>query len=302
MSYLGISPVDGIQLPLQIDKGGTGATTQSGARSGIGITNVGSSIVTSATTSTAQTALGGGAASKAVFSADTIENARSNLGLGTSATLNVGTSANNVVQLNGSGALPAVSGANLTGIGGGFSNIVAFTTVGTSNWTVPAGITKCKILLLSGGGGGSGFFYNTCGTSSIGGGGGSGKTVTAYLTVVPGSSVSVTVGGGGGGSSATTTTTVSAGNSGGTSSFGALVSCTGGGGGGSHTVSPGAGGSPGIASGSVTYVETPYYASSGSGTLGGVTDFRQFGNGGHGGGSIGAAGGTGSSGFILVEY
>lgn len=36
--------------------------------------------------------------------------------LGTAATLNVGTGSNNIVQLNGSGQLPAVSGALLTGI------------------------------------------------------------------------------------------------------------------------------------------------------------------------------------------
>lgn len=41
---------------------------------------------------------------------------RTTLGLGTAATLNVGTSANNIVQLNGSAALPAVSGANLTNV------------------------------------------------------------------------------------------------------------------------------------------------------------------------------------------
>jgi len=41
---------------------------------------------------------------------------RTNLGLGTAATLNVGTSASNVVQLNGSAQLPAVDGSNLTGI------------------------------------------------------------------------------------------------------------------------------------------------------------------------------------------
>ena len=37
-------------------------------------------------------------------------------GLGTSSTLNVGTSANNVVQLNGSAQLPAVDGSNLTNL------------------------------------------------------------------------------------------------------------------------------------------------------------------------------------------
>jgi hypothetical protein len=42
--------------------------------------------------------------------------ARTNLGLGTSATLDVGTAANNVVQLNGSAQLPAVDGSLLTGV------------------------------------------------------------------------------------------------------------------------------------------------------------------------------------------
>ena len=37
-------------------------------------------------------------------------------GLGTAATLNVGTSANNIVQLDGSAKLPAVDGSNLTGV------------------------------------------------------------------------------------------------------------------------------------------------------------------------------------------
>jgi hypothetical protein len=41
---------------------------------------------------------------------------RTSLGLGTAATLAVGTGANNIVQLNGSGNLPAVNGAALTGI------------------------------------------------------------------------------------------------------------------------------------------------------------------------------------------
>ncbi len=41
---------------------------------------------------------------------------RTTLGLGTAATLDVGTSASNVVQLNGSGQLPAVDGSLLTGV------------------------------------------------------------------------------------------------------------------------------------------------------------------------------------------
>ena len=50
-------------------------------------------------------------------------NARTTLGLGTAATLNVGTSANNIVQLDGSAKLPAVDGSLLTNLpsGGGGS-------------------------------------------------------------------------------------------------------------------------------------------------------------------------------------
>jgi len=43
-------------------------------------------------------------------------------GLGTAATLDVGTSANNIVQLNGSAQLPAVDGSNLTGISSAVSS------------------------------------------------------------------------------------------------------------------------------------------------------------------------------------
>jgi hypothetical protein len=43
---------------------------------------------------------------------------RTNLGLGTAATLDVGSGANNIVQLDGSGNLPAIDGSSLTGIQG----------------------------------------------------------------------------------------------------------------------------------------------------------------------------------------
>lgn len=46
---------------------------------------------------------------------------RTTLGLGSAATLDVGTSANNVVQLNGSAQLPAVDGSLLTGLSSGSS-------------------------------------------------------------------------------------------------------------------------------------------------------------------------------------
>ena len=50
------------------------------------------------------------------FDLNNASTTRTQLGLGTAATQDVRTSANNVVQLNGSGALPALDGSNLTGI------------------------------------------------------------------------------------------------------------------------------------------------------------------------------------------
>ena len=67
--------------------------------------------------------------------------ARTNLGLGTAATLNVGTGANNIVQLNGSAQLPAVDGSLLTGI-------VAIPTGAILLWSgsiasIPSGFVIC---------------------------------------------------------------------------------------------------------------------------------------------------------------
>ena len=58
---------------------------------------------------------------------DDLAATRSNLGLGTASTLNVGTSANNIVQLSSSGALPAVSGEALLNLpaSGGTVDLVA---------------------------------------------------------------------------------------------------------------------------------------------------------------------------------
>ena len=68
--------------------------------------------------------------------------ARTNLGLGTAATLNVGTSANNIVQLNGSAQLPAVDGSLLTGIEGvpaGFIGLWSGTVA-----SIPSGWVICN--------------------------------------------------------------------------------------------------------------------------------------------------------------
>jgi len=56
------------------------------------------------------------AAGKALLDDADASAQRTTLGLGTAATLDVGTSANNVVQLDGTGKLPAVDGSQLTNI------------------------------------------------------------------------------------------------------------------------------------------------------------------------------------------
>lgn len=67
--------------------------------------------------------------------------ARTNLGLGTASTLNVGTSANNIPQLDGNAKLPAVDGSQLTGLAsGGTINM----TIGSGSSAVSAGTTLTR--------------------------------------------------------------------------------------------------------------------------------------------------------------
>lgn len=150
--------------------------------------------------------------------------ARSNLGLGTAATLNAGTSANNLVQLDGSAKLPAVDGSALINLPAGGGNYVmqvfTNTTPGGVTWTKPAGLVAVKVTVVGGGGGSQPASPNSTGVGAAGGGGAAIKYIPAPS--IPGP-VTVTVGAGGGIPAPT--------NTGGTSSFGALVSATGGAGG-----------------------------------------------------------------------
>ena len=68
--------------------------------------------------------------------------ARTNLGLGTAATLNVGTGANNIVQLNGSAQLPAVDGSLLTGIEGVPAGIISLWSGSVAS--IPSGWVICN--------------------------------------------------------------------------------------------------------------------------------------------------------------
>ena len=93
------------------------------------------------------------------------------------------------------------------------SGAAAFTTPGSYDWTVPAGVTSVCAVCVGGGGGAK---------NTGGGGAGGGLGWKNNITVVPGSTVTVTVGSGGVGGTT--------GSAGGTSSFGAHVSASGGGG------------------------------------------------------------------------
>lgn len=230
------------------------------------------------------------------------------------------------------------SGASLTGIAGGFSNLQVFTSPGT--WTNPGNVQKVKVTVVGGGGGGGGGSHT--GTSNTGvnggfGGGGGG----AAIEVVPfpsATNVPVTVGGGGsagtGGNSSGTP-----GGSGGTSSFGAYCSATGGGAGrGSNqpTIIPsfggnGSGGALNLGGGdgsAPSGYRSPVNSSTGG--PGGTSIFGGAGRGGialfpgpgtlpmykgnpgsaYGGGGGGgrtanpysSPGGTGATGVVIVEY
>ncbi|MEL0016926.1 MAG: hypothetical protein VW715_17065, partial [Rhodospirillales bacterium] len=119
---------------LAVADGGTGASTASGARTNLGVV-IGTDVqaydaelaAIAGLTSAADKGIqftGSGTAStydltaagKALLDDADASAQRTTLGLGTAATLDVGTSATNVVQLDGSARLPAVDGSQLTNI------------------------------------------------------------------------------------------------------------------------------------------------------------------------------------------
>ena len=67
---------------------------------------------------------------------------RTNLGLGTASTLNVGTSANNIPQLDGNAKLPAVDGSNLTGLSSGTDAINMVVASGSDAISVGNVVTR----------------------------------------------------------------------------------------------------------------------------------------------------------------
>lgn len=240
---------------------------------------------------------------------------------GTASLLDTGTSANQVVKLNGSAQLPAVDGSLLTGIVAGTGNLVGFQKLTSSGtYTPTSGCTKAFAVIIGGGAGGGG----TANINAAAGGGASGTITELYITSPTSTSITIGAAGGGGTQAGSAT-----GTAGGTTSFGAITAPGGNGGVGGSTAgisrsggaSGGAGsggsndipGQPGArsigdgstsgfltgAGGSNAYGAGGQGVSTGAGNAG-----LGFGSGGSGGGGSGVgAGGTGTAGAILIwEY
>lgn len=102
---------------LNIANGGTGSSTASGARTSLGL-EIGSDVQAYNANLDTLAGVTPGTVGQAILADETAENVRSEIGLGTSATLDVGTGANEIVQLDGSGKYPAADGSEITNVGG----------------------------------------------------------------------------------------------------------------------------------------------------------------------------------------
>ena len=194
----------------------------------------------------------------------------------------------------------------------GFANIQEFTSSGT--FTVPAGISRCKVRVW-GPGGGSGSSGAT-GNGSPGGGGGGGYSERIVTGLTAGTAIAVSIGAGGiAGASG------GAGGTGGTSSFGSYLSATGGAGGQNNASGNAGAGGTGFGGSLNLTGATGSTGSSGSIAVGGSGGGSPFGISGTGGalgissaglipgGGAGAAGTaiagqgyTGGNGLVIVEW
>lgn len=187
--------------------------------------------------------------------------------------------------------LHVVSATNGTGgdsvydvVDGGVTyRVHKFTTVGTSTFTVPAGVNSVDVLVVAGGGGGTGSYYG-------GGGGAGGLIYNVSYPIIAGVVVPVTVGDGGAGGFGQATR----GRNGENSAFGELIAYGGGGGGSTYTQNPSTGGSGGgggpIAGGGDNGGQSGAAGVSGQGNSGGSAGYHAG-----GGGGAGAAGASGSN-------
>ena len=164
--------------------------------------------------------------------------------------------------------------------------VTSFTTVESTTWTAPAGVTSVEYLVVAGGGSGA----NSAGAWG-GGGGGAGGLRTGTLSVTPSSSYTVTVGAGG-------TAVASAGNgvNGSDSVFSSITSTGGGGGGNGNGLVGGSGGGAGGTGGSNTGAAgTAGQGYAGGSNAGGGCTYGTYG--GAGGGGSSAVGGSSGGGL-----
>jgi len=162
------------------------------------------------------------------------------------------------------------------------TGIESFTTVGSTTWTAPMGVTSMDYVVVGGGGGGGGG-YDTGG----GGGGGGGMVLSGTVAITPGTVYTVVVGDAGAASTNNyPSPNETAGGDGGSSSFDRIIALGGSGGKGSRTQT-GFSGKGGDAQ--------TLLASAIGGSGGGNAGTSAGGSGGGGGGAA-AAGTNGSSG------
>jgi hypothetical protein len=236
--------------------------------------------------------------------------------------------ANSVLLGNGTSAIqavaPSTSGnvltsngttwASLPAAGGGFTNIVVFTSSGT--WTIPAGITKAKVTVVGGGGGGQ----SGTGGGFPGSGAGAGGAAIRIYTLV-GATATIVVGAGGVGATGFFGAT---GTSGGNTTFlNNGITITGGGGASGTSTAGGSGGNGTngtinirggfgqrrneYVSDSTTFGGNSIMSGNGTATVnGGNTEPVSYGGGGAGGWAAGgiasATAGNGGAGIVIIEY
>jgi type II secretion system protein G len=157
--------------------------------------------------------------------------------------------------------------------------VQSFTTVGTSDWTVPAGVYSVEYLVVAGGGAGG-----MTATGDTGSGGGAGGILSGSVSVTPSAVLHVTVGSGG----------IGRNTKGGDSSFSAVGEVAEGGGGGSG-VSDSTVGNGGSSGGSNGHISAPTPLHPGQGNIGGGLYYSQDWSAAGGGGAGGP--GTANSGY-----
>jgi hypothetical protein len=234
------------------------------------------------------------------------------VGIGTStpeSTLDV----NGVINLEPITSTPANVTNKLYNIGGNLywggrlvsvatSHDVIFSSVGTTTWTVPAGVAYIDVEVWGGGGGGGGA-NDSGGGSCVNGQGGKQGVYIKQTNVVVSGSVAIAVGtGGGGGAHGGNGVRGGDGFKGGQSSVGSVIAAGGnGGGGGDNGAAPQAGESSSIGtggSGTGDYSGNTWEAHSGNNAKG----YASGGAGGISPCSWPGHGGNGSQGKVIIHY